>query len=125
MGANEKHDATYHGGEYLPTKYMPTTDDVRDVWVDRKVYHLPKSTRTALVPTVQAEFDRWLETVRAEAKAEALNEAAHALDSATINIEMLNGDPDLKQAWAFRGSERKSIIQSLRIRADRHKENQK
>lgn len=79
MGANEKHAATYHGGEYLPTKYMPTTDDVRDVWVDRKLYHLPKSTRIALVPTVQAEFDRWVETVRAEAKAEAWDECARSI----------------------------------------------
>lgn len=87
MGADEKHAATYHGGEYTPTKYMPTTDDVRDVWVDRKVYHLPNSSAIALVPTVQAEFNRWLETVRAEAKAEALNKAAD-------NIHEIDGRED-------------------------------
>lgn len=74
MGADEKHAATYHGGEYTPTKYMPTTDDVRDIWVDRKLHHLPKSTRTALVPTVQAEFNRWLDKIRFD----AYNEGAEA-----------------------------------------------
>lgn len=71
MGANEKHAATYHGGEYTPD-----VDDLRDLWVDSKLDHLPRGVGIPLVPTVQAEFNRWLETVRAEAKAEALNEVA-------------------------------------------------
>lgn len=118
MGANEKHDATYHGGQYTPT-----ANDIREVWGGFSEYGglviRPSGTATFLDDRY-AEFDRWLETVRAEAKAEALNEAAHALDSATINIEMLNGDSDLKQAWAFRNGERKSIIQSLRAHANRY-----
>ena len=113
MGANEKHAATYHGGEYLPTKCMPTTDDVRDVWVDRKVYHLPKSTRTVLVPTVQAEFDRWLETVRAEAKAEALNESATELNRLDSDVEMY--DENLRAT---------QVEWWLRDRANQYKENQ-
>lgn len=67
MGADEKHAATYHGGQYTPD-----VDDLRDLWVDRKLDPLPRAQGIELVPTVQAEFDRWLETVRAEAKAEAL-----------------------------------------------------
>ena len=110
MGADEKHAATYHGGEYTPA-----TENVEHSYVAYR------SSKVDLI-TGHHEFTHWLETVRAEAKAEALNEAAHALDSATINIEVLNGVPDLKQAWAFRGSERKSIIQSLRAHANRYKE---
>ncbi|WP_413455971.1 hypothetical protein ACLQ8T_05685 [Glutamicibacter sp. FR1] len=96
MGADEKHAATYHGGKYTPTKYMPTTDDLRDLWVDSKLDHLPRHLGIPLVPTVQAEFDRWLETVRAEAKAEAWDacseawEQAHSLD----NIEPWGYLPD-------------------------------
>ncbi|MFJ2619707.1 hypothetical protein [Glutamicibacter sp. NPDC087344] len=88
MGANKKHEATYGG------RFTPTTDGIRDIWVDRKLYHLPKSTGIALVPTVQAEFDRWLEQVRAEAKREALEEAA----------ENLQNHPRLRKtqfAWAL------------------------
>lgn len=67
MGANEKHAATYHGGEYTPMQmrvrqaYARTGIDVR--------------TKLALAE----EFDRWLNQIRAESKAEALNEAADAL----------------------------------------------
>lgn len=109
MGANEKLQAAMHG-------FIPATDEVRALYV------AGTPTHRVSVHSGHAEFDRWLETVRAEAKVEALNDAAHALDSATINIEVLNGDPDLKQAWAFRSSERKSIIQSLRARANQYKE---
>lgn len=110
MGADEKHAATYHA-------WTPVTSFVMGA------YEYDRSQIGGVSAAVsRAEFTRWLETVRAEAKAEALNEAAHALDSATINIEVLNGVPDLKQAWVFRGIERKSIIQSLRAHANRYKE---
>lgn len=58
MGADEKHAATYHGREYTPT-----TEEVRKHW---------ENVGFAGTGT---EFDRWLETVRAEAKAEAWDEA--------------------------------------------------
>ncbi|QDY64861.1 hypothetical protein FQA45_00230 [Glutamicibacter halophytocola] len=71
MGANDKVAATFRGGECTPD-----ADGLRDLWVDSKLDHLPRAAGIPLVPTVQAEFDRWLETVRAEAKAEPLREAA-------------------------------------------------
>ena len=88
MGANEKHAATYHGGEYTPD-----VDDLRDLWVDRKLDPLPRAQGIELVPTVQAEFDRWLETIRAEAKAEALRQAAE-------NIHEIDGREDsMARRW--------------------------
>ena len=72
MGADEKHAATYHGGEYTPT-----TNDIREVWGGFSEYGglviRPSGTATFLDDRY-AEFDRWLETVRAEAKAEAWHE---------------------------------------------------
>lgn len=67
MGANEKHEATYHGGEYVPS-----TEIVR------LLFKIGRVTRKSDVGTEQmnAEFERWLETVRAEAKAEALRDLA-------------------------------------------------
>jgi len=101
MGANEKHAATYHGGEYTPT-----TDELRDIWVDYNLNPLPRSQGIPLVETAQAEFDRWLETVRAEAKAEALQDAAD---------EVLGYDPRV----SLRG-----IYAALKFRANQYKENQ-
>ena len=69
MGANDKHAATYHGA------YTPNVDELRDAWVDNELDPLPRSQAIELVPKVQAAFDGWLEQVRAEAKAEALEEA--------------------------------------------------
>lgn len=67
MGADEKHDATYHGREYTPA-----TENVEHSYVAYR------SSKVDLI-TGHHEFTRWLETVRAEAKAEALREAAHDL----------------------------------------------
>lgn len=65
MGANEKHDATYHG-------YTPDTEEVEDSYtMDQVQVSLRKSTVVA-----REEFRRWLETVRVEAKAEAWDECA-------------------------------------------------
>ncbi|MEV7645853.1 MULTISPECIES: hypothetical protein [Actinomycetes] len=65
MGANEKHAATYHGGEYVPTP-----DEARATWVLAMAY-----SKSRIEPLMQS-FDRMIAKVRAEAKAEALNEAA-------------------------------------------------
>ncbi|MGP9528161.1 hypothetical protein [Glutamicibacter sp. AOP5-A2-18] len=76
MSANEKHAATYHGREYTPT-----TEQVREACILGH-YPLPSvKQRTDL----GADFDRWLETVRAEAKAEALNEAAEGIRNMTLD----------------------------------------
>lgn len=71
MGANEKYEAAMHGAEYTPTTavargtYEVAWDAVTDP-ADRK-----EVRRQA-----RAEFNRWLEAVRAEAKAEALRDLA-------------------------------------------------
>ncbi|MGO4297112.1 hypothetical protein [Glutamicibacter sp. MCAF14] len=68
MSANEKHDATSRGREYTPD-----TESVRMTYCLRKE-HLGLSRNVA-----EDNFNRWLETVRAEAKAEACKDAADAL----------------------------------------------
>lgn len=65
MGANDKHEATYHGGEFTPD-----TATIRTFYTS--------DTDGNPIPGRAAQFNRWLETVRAEAKAEALNEVANA-----------------------------------------------
>lgn len=39
---------------------VPTTDEVRDIWVDYHLDPLPRREGIALAPTYQATFDRWL-----------------------------------------------------------------
>lgn len=68
MGANEKHEAAMNG-------FIPATDEVRALYVAGTPAH------RVSVHSGYAEFDRWLETVRAEAKAEALEEAVNGLDA--------------------------------------------
>ncbi|MGP9528608.1 hypothetical protein [Glutamicibacter sp. AOP5-A2-18] len=74
MGANNKLQATYHGGEYTPS-----TDSARRAYV----FHTAglKSPPQERAERREHEFDRWLETVRAEAKAEALTEMAKLIES--------------------------------------------
>lgn len=66
MGADEKHAATYHG-----TEYTPATENVEHSYVAYR------SSKVDLI-TGHHEFTRWLETVRAEAKAEAWEEGYDA-----------------------------------------------
>lgn len=68
MGANEKHEAAMNG-------FTPATDEVRALYVAGTPVH------RVSVATSYAEFDRWLDQIRAEAKAEALNEAADQVSS--------------------------------------------
>lgn len=41
-------------------EYTPTTDALRDLWVDHLLDPLPRHEGIALVPLVQAAFDQWL-----------------------------------------------------------------
>lgn len=91
MGADEKHAATYHGGEYTPA-----TENVEHSYVAYR------SSKVDLI-TGHHEFTRWLETVRAEAKAEALQDAAFDLPA---------------------GMSRKGFYKWLRARANQYKEEQ-
>lgn len=93
MGANEKREATYLGGEYVP--------GVRDL---RNAYVAMRDPDMRLSET-RAEFNRAVEKIKVEAKAEALNEAADAMDA-----DMTIRDPlRLKSDW-------------LRNRANQYKE---
>lgn len=107
MGANEKYEAAMHGAQ----EYTPTTDELRDIWVDYNLNPLPRSQGIPLVETAQADFDRWLETVRAEAKAEALNESATELNRLDSDVEMY--DENLRAT---------QVEWWLRARANQYKE---
>ena len=67
---SNKHEATYHGGEYTPT-----TDEIKHAWYRSETADNPFDQRDA----IKAEFDRWLTTVRAEAKAEAWDACARSI----------------------------------------------
>ena len=101
MGANEKFNAAMHG-------YVPDIGQIRDAWVDSKIYHLPKSTRTALVPTVQAEFDRWLATVKAQALTDLADQMRDRFTASWIRgkaRELTHGPRKITGAFAVTESE--------------------
>lgn len=75
MGANEKHAATYHGGAGAPVTEA----------VCERYMHDRHATDGMEPVRARTEFDRWLEAVRAEAKAEALNEAAEGIRNMTLD----------------------------------------
>lgn len=64
MGANEKYEAAMHGA-----KFTPDADAVESAYVQHRSHQ---------VTLIEAhhEFNRAIEKIKAEAKAEALNEAA-------------------------------------------------
>ncbi|MGP5689756.1 hypothetical protein [Glutamicibacter ardleyensis] len=101
MGANEKYEAAMHG-------FIPATDEVRALYVAGTPAH------RVSVHSGYAEFDRWLETVRAEAKAEALTEMAKELENQLAGITRETG-----QTRSGR-----DIIRRIRNRANQYKENQ-
>lgn len=110
MGANEKYDATYHGGQYTPA-----TENVEHSYVAYR------SSKVDLI-TGHHEFTRWLESVRAEAKAEALNEAAAEIDRLeSIGDTARNqvSEDQEKDYWRFHGT---PITDWLRDRANQYKE---
>ena len=94
MSANEKHDATYHGGEYTPS-----LEEIRRHWGLAVGTHR-RNERLA-------EFNRMIAKVRAEAKREALEEA---LEDAAFDLPV--------------GMSRKGFYKWLRARANQYKENQ-
>lgn len=113
MGANEKHAATYHGGEYTPA-----TENVEYSYVAHR------SSKVDLI-TGHHEFTRWLETVRSEAKAEALREAAAKLEDASVSPILCwdkCGDP--KCPDDIRVGAATEIQKWLRARANHYKEEQ-
>lgn len=107
MGADEKHAATYHGGEYTPP--------VRDL---RTSYVALRDKDTTSLEEAREEFQRGIDRIRAEAKAEALEEAAaYAVewvgivgDGALVDLQT-ESEYDDTAGW-------------LRARANQYKENQ-
>lgn len=100
MGANEKYEAAMHGGQYTPA-----TENVEHSYVAYR------SSKVDLI-TGHHEFTRWLATVRAEAKAEALTDMAHVLEADIPGHAHENG-----QIIAGR-----NIIRIIRARANQYKE---
>lgn len=68
MGANEKHAATYHGGGYVPP--------VRAL---RTSYVALRDKETTSLGEAREEFQRGIDRIRAEAKAEAWDECVRSL----------------------------------------------
>ena len=81
MGANEKHAATYHGGEYTPDYQY-----VKTIFAMNAKTPVSGGHPDTLWEERTEQFDRWLEAVRAEAKAEAWDEGAEAEASAACMI---------------------------------------
>lgn len=63
---SNKHEATYHGGEYVPD--TPTTEQIRSAWTDPEPGVSDEQFYSA------EAFDRWLATVKAEAWQEGFND---------------------------------------------------
>ena len=108
MGADEKHAATYHGGEYTPT-----------TGIVRVLFKIGRVTRKSDVggEQIDAEFNRWLEQVRAEAKAEALLGLASELESDPVKGDTFFTKLIQPSCNAF-------AVWLLRARANQYKENQ-
>ncbi len=97
MGANEKVAATFHG-------YTPSTERVRISWV-RDSVNAFKGERSQ----AESQFDRWLEQVRAEAKAEALTEAADAINRLDSDVEMYDENLNATQVTDWLRTRAKQI----------------
>ncbi|QEP06158.1 hypothetical protein [Glutamicibacter sp. ZJUTW] len=114
MGADEKHAATYHGAEYTP-----------DTEIMRCLFKIGRVTRNQNVGGQQmdAEFDRWLETVRAEAKAEAYKDAERILhEEARWQLDLHQRHKEYRFKHC---SERMTEMENcMTVRASQYKENQ-
>lgn len=98
MGANEKHAATYHGGEYVPD--------------EKQLRHAYLNVFTGeRNETSNAEFDRGIAKIRAEAKAEALDEASREIDRLDSDVEMYDENLNARQ-----------VSHWLRAHAEQYKE---
>lgn len=65
-------------------EYTPTTDDLRDIWVDRQLDHLPTEEGIRRVPETQAAFDRWLASVKAQALTDVADQMRDRFTAAWI-----------------------------------------
>lgn len=79
MGANEKHAATYHGGGYVPP--------VRAL---RTSYVALRDKETTSLEEAREEFQRGIDRIRAEAKAEAWDECMSSAYIDGVNRRVVN-----------------------------------
>lgn len=108
-------------------EYTPSMNELRDLWVDHKLDPLPRSQGIPLVPTVQAEFDRFIAGIRGEAKAEALQEAIKAVrDVYEIQCPVKPGDsyihPSVRIAHKWWETVLGGKLHDLDRRAEQYKE---
>lgn len=113
MGANDKLDATFHGGEYTPR-----LSHVRAAYA--------RTTRRAVgLEESEAQFARWLSKIRAEAKAEALEEAIDALmvgPEANLNPDGTMRPQHLHRSPRLNHKPRLRVANWLLRRANQYKE---
>lgn len=137
MGANEKYAATYHGGEYVPIQgNMIRVNDgkgnelfsiLSDGTVRGELEHTSQAAKIFM-----SELRGLTEIIRAEAKAEALRDAADTLNPELINyrrdamealsqpIRPAGGDSTMSLQLALVAANRTAVW--LRDRANQYKE---
>lgn len=101
-------------------EYTPATENVEHSYVAYR------SSKVDLV-TGHHEFTRWLETVRAEAKAEALEEAINALmagPEANLNPDGTMRPPHLHRSPILKRNPRLRVANWLLRQANQYKEEQ-
>ena len=104
MGANEKYEAAMHGGEHDFGSADPVSAN--------RVRFMSES-----------ELDRFIAKIRAEAKVEALNEAANKLEDAVVSpIWCWDKCGDTKCPDDIRVGAATEIQSWLRARANQYKE---
>ena len=126
MGANEKHAATYHGGEYTP-ELIELRVAYRLMEADLMMDPNSKPHDPELMAESDAEFDRLITKIRAEAKAEALNEAIDALmagPEANLNPDGTIRPPHLHRSPRLNHKPRLRVANWLLRRANQYQEDQ-
>lgn len=116
MGANEKHAATYHGGEYTPT-----TAIVHSIYMTAWNSTVDPVDQQEVQDKARDEFTRWLETVRAEAKAEALHEVLTVISAEIEDAPPANYEEDNYEAGYIAGLD---FLLNAKALDNQHKENQ-
>lgn len=120
MGANEKHAATYHGGEYTP-ELIELRVAYRFMEADLMMDPDSKPHDPELMAESDAEFDRLIAKVRAEAKAEALHEVLTVLNAEIEDAPPANYEEDNYEAGYIDGL--MFAEEFTETRADPYKEN--
>lgn len=92
-----------------------TESNLRDVWVDYLLDPLPRSQGIAQVPRVQAQFDEWIAGIRAQAAADALEQAA---DEYTNHVGASKARPHARTWLRERAAQLRQCVHLWRWDAD-------